>query len=442
MTAPGLMALTLVALVVLVHLALRYNVGVAIAVGLLVSSTILPLTLWGYSSAHPGVTTASPVAHTYSLLVAAGSLAALNRFRRIRPFAPILFVLLSGIWALLFWGSATIVVAGLLHYSAAALAWIVVAPLADLDVRTRDRLVMTIIMAVVLVEAAVVAIQAAGFVLPIFGGTISAGGYARATGTLGHPGTLGKVMTLLLLLALPSTNSGDKNTRRMAWAVVILAALITGMTLGRANILALVATLLLWFLLDPTRRLGGRIRIGVLVLLIVSPFITSVLGRFDDDPTGGARPQLEAEALNQIGHALFLGTGPNTYVEVVGATGSFTGAGFPVHNAFLLLLAELGLPLALLFLWPFIAATSIGVRQLSRRVPDDAFARALLVAIPGTLITAVTGWGLLQGPMLYLWVAVYGYLYACATSRRSEQSNVLSGKAVSTVAVRAKTRRN
>lgn len=418
--------LGIIALFAAIHLTLKFGIRQALGIVLFFAITVAPFRIFGTSDRHAGVTAAGPVVYTYTAILAVGVLIAMLARTRLLLVSPVVFSILVICWAGLFWGGDDLIVAGLVHFISAAAVWMVVQPLASSsDPDRKDRVIATAVLSVALLQVVVVLAQLVGINVPVFGGAASVGGLERVTGTFGHPGTLGKAMVLLLVLVLPSTRSDRISVRRIAWASIVMLTSVTGLTVGRANIAALVATLALWFLLDRQLGVGRRIRGLLLVVIAISPFIGAVLTRFDDDPTGGARPQLTAEALTQIGRTLFEGTGANRYVETVGRFGPATAAGFPVHNAFLLLIAELGIALAVIFLWSYFRATQVAFVYTFRSSSPNPYARALIAGTPGTVITLVTGWGLVGDSMLFVVTFVYAYLHASAVFLARRKSSAV-----------------
>lgn len=402
-----------IAALVFVLVASRVGLVGAIFASALVSVTIFPAGVVGLENAHAGVTNASPRVFTYTLVVALGAGASLlfQRGRKV-PFAIWTFTALLVGWAILFWEPTPNVISGVLHYGTGALAWLVGVSFASLP-RPRialDTLLVNTVLIILVVELIVSGAQLAGVNVPFYGGGAYAGGYFRVSGTFGHPGNFGKALFLIATLVLPASRSVEAKLRKRALVVIALIILLTGLTLGRANIIALISMLVLWLLLDRAATLGVRLRATLLVGALALPFLQSVLGRFYDDPTGGERPELTSEAFDQLQRTPFAGTGANNYVEEVGQFGWATAAGFPVHNSVLLILVELGVPLALLFFMPYMGVILSGVRSLGPRRSGDLHGRALLVSLPGILVTALTGWGLVAGPVLVLWAITYSYL--------------------------------
>jgi O-antigen ligase len=164
------------------------------------------------------------------------------------------------------------------------------------------------------------------------------------------------------------------------------------------------------------------------VYFFVGPFIE----RMDSDAADPLRPALMAAALAQIDHTPWLGVGPNSYVEVVGAYDAVTAQGFPAHNTFLLMVAEVGIPLAVLFFIPFILLVWRAIR--SRKTPGSAgaFSWAIIGATPGLLAITMTGWGMLSGFSLCLWMLVSGVALAQIGKKPKAEDAVLlsaAGKA-------------
>ena len=230
-------------------------------------------------------------------------------------------------------------------------------------------------------------------------------------GTLRHPGEVGKVVVVLALAVLPSTVSPERALRLMARVALPIGFLATLLTESRANIASFVAVIAFWGLLLP-----GRGRVGTRVLMIGAGGLTAVaaaptlIARFKQDPDGGQRARLMHVAMEGIPEHLWTGVGPNSYVTAFGKYDPLTASGWPVHNVFVLVLAELGVIGACFFFAPFALAVVRGVRSRNIDGARGAHARALMVSVPALYLISTTGWGLLQGAMMPLTMLVFGYL--------------------------------
>jgi O-antigen ligase len=116
------------------------------------------------------------------------------------------------------------------------------------------------------------------------------------------------------------------------------------------------------------------------------------------------------------------GVGPNGYVAVAGRFDRLTATGVPVHNIFLLSAAELGIVSAVLLWVPFVAVTIRAVRQVwrTRGTGSEVGARVIVSALPGFVLIAVTGWGLLEGSGFLMLCLIFGYFGAGSGADRPE----------------------
>lgn len=233
---------------------------------------------------------------------------------------------------------------------------------------------------------------------------------SRAVGTVGDPGQLSKLLLLAAIasLLLESTRRLD---RYLMWLGYCSALVGVGLTQSRAGLIGQLALLLIYAVVRrpneaASRRERSLLAAGILIGLAALP---AVMLRFADDPAGGARPYLSQVAWSAIADYGTFGVGPNMYVTVVGFRDPLTASGVPVHNGLLLSAVELGVPLATLFFAPFVIllGQAIFATLFQRADLPDASAIAA-AAVPALIIAAVTGWGLLQAPILELTALVLG----------------------------------
>jgi hypothetical protein len=233
----------------------------------------------------------------------------------------------------------------------------------------------------------------------------------RATGLTAHPGELSKVLFFcgLAVLALP------QRSRLERWATwLTLGAVFVGvwLTQSRTVLVAVVVLVAGCVLLESVA--AGRWQRRHLAVVGMTAALGALslpwlIARFSSDPGGGARGHVARVALDAIGQRPWAGLGPNGYVDVVGATDRLTQTGVPVHNMFLLTAAETGIPGALLFWAPVVAVLVLAVVRAWRTRGADLPARVLVSATPGILLIGMTGWGLMQGPYLLLFLLVVGF---------------------------------
>jgi hypothetical protein len=278
---------------------------------------------------------------------------------------------------------------------------------------TRHELVLVYLLAaVILFQVVVTVLQTAG--VPIFalqGRTAELEG-GRASGTFSHPGTVGKVMILFMAIILPLTNSANRHTRRVAYLAMLVALIPVGLSESRANFIGYLLTLLLWFIIMPARSAkASRFVVPAVVLAGALVFSGTIIDRFTGDPEGGAREHFAEVALEAISKNPWLGVGPGNYIPVVGQTDSLTAQGWRVHNIFLLEITELGIPGAVFFFLPAAVLLILSVRHMRRVDQQGAWARGAIAAAAGTIITAVTGWGLMNGSIFMIWFLCMGFGY-------------------------------
>ena len=197
----------------------------------------------------------------------------------------------------------------------------------------------------------------------------------------------------------------------------MLGAALTGITLSqsRSVLAATIAMIVIFALLEITA--AGRWRRTHLALLgsalaVAAISLPWLIKRFAADPGGGARSHVLRVAMDVIRDHPWVGVGPNDYVAAAGAFDRLTASGVPVHNIALLSAAELGVLGAVLLWLPFaVVAVRAGSQTWRDRGADQA-SRALVSALPGIVLIAMTGWGLLQGPYFLIFALLMGYFGA------------------------------
>jgi O-antigen ligase len=236
----------------------------------------------------------------------------------------------------------------------------------------------------------------------------------RMVGLYGHPAILGKSMFLLFCFLLPLSLSRWSITRRISYVAIALGSVATLLTLSRANAFAIGAAIILWVFVSGRANSMGK-KVGVFVvaaalLALNASAITGLQLRQEADPYGGYRDSILAVGLGQIQNAPLTGTGPNYYGEVVGQYDHFAATGFPLHNSFLYPIAELGIPLGVVLLVPLMITLVGAVRRMSASRRIDVQSATLLSVLPGVVVIAWTGWGMMQTEALPLWFMGFGFL--------------------------------
>jgi len=306
---------------------------------------------------------------------------------------------------LMWWEQTPFVRAGILTFSLALLAWILGRRVSDATLIDVDhaRIVAKGMAAVFIMQLCVTIFQA----------ITTAGDLDRMTGTFTHPAWLGKYAVLAMAILLPLTLREDRVTTR--WSVVGLAAafMATGFTLSRANLIALFGALIAWSVFHPSRRDSGlsrRLAMPLLVGLLSIPFISPLVERFELDPEGGDRQELWDAGIAVINRTFWVGTGPNNYVLVGMRTEPFIDySRNPIHNFFMLGLAELGIVGVVLFVWPLLYTTIQSLRAWNSEFSLSAGTRAFAATGLGLVFISLTGWGLLQNSTLTAMFFVAGY---------------------------------
>ncbi|MEV0607394.1 O-antigen ligase family protein [Polymorphospora rubra] len=371
------------------------------------------------SPTYAGIANIAPTIHTYTLtLLAALAFIALREPARSRaallPWAPLALWLL--VLTLTAWDASARAWSGVLQLCLGAGAFIIGRVWAARD--RRFNVLSWLFAAVAWIQLFAAGLAAVGLPLRTITGAQALDIKGRATALTAHPGELAKLLFFCAVctLLLPQRHRWH---RWVVWST--LAAVFAGVFLSQSRtvLVAVVAMVGLSVLLE---LIGGRwqrrhfVIVGMTALLGAAS-LPWLIQRFSADPGGGARNHLLDVALKTIGDNLWTGVGANSYVAVVGATDSLTQTGVPVHNMFLLSIAELGIIGALALWLPLTMITVQAVRQLWRSRGADPAARVLVSAMPGICLIGATGWGLMQGPYLLVFLLVTGYLGARVGAR-------------------------
>jgi O-antigen ligase len=231
---------------------------------------------------------------------------------------------------------------------------------------------------------------------------IQAGGYMetlgpyatrRVGGTYRHPNYLAVPMAVLLpVLAAMFLAFKDKLkvVAGVAWLCLVLTLILT---LSRAGFVAAVAIMLIFILLALRRQIGRKVLKRNLAMMILVAIVLSValsfyakpiyLKLFRSDPLNiQSRIDLNEMAMEMIIAHPILGIGINNYTAVGKAFSYFYiyEAAFDlppvVHNIYLLIASEIGLPGLLFFLWFIVLVLKYGLRGL--RIINDELTCLLL----------------------------------------------------------------
>jgi hypothetical protein len=381
---------------------------------LLVSAAVVPRNLTQEAAfRHIGI--AAPTLRPTTYLVAVGCIFLCILFTRgahkgVLIWIPFALSLAAG--ASFVWGGGPAQESGILQLMLAPAAWAIGKSLSTHLAAENGRFVVRAVASVIFLQLVVCTLQTLGVDVNPMEATQEAILGSRANGTLGHPNDLGKVMFLLLAMLLPFGRSLTRTDSNL-WKVAIGSAFVVlAMTGGRAVSAGALCMLTLWAVLAPRERSkkGGKL-IGLGVALSASAFLAgSLLARFDEDPQGGSRSTLTNIAWAQIGSDPWSGVGPNSYVDAVGSYDALTASGVPVHNAFLLALAELGIVSTALLITPFVIGALFSVRRLNLSDEAGEASRVFVAALPGLYLIGTTGWGILGGYVLPLLAMTFGLL--------------------------------
>lgn len=404
---------------------------------------LLPLRLLGGSPLqHVGMAPLQPELRTYGLAAVGIALIATLlgkvKVRSICPLIPLLMWLAIGM--ALVWSGSPEQVSGVIQYVFAACAWIsgCAIGMTLVDPKTGRRVATGIaycIIFVILVEVLITLLQVAGFSVNALDASDASLLGSRANGTTNHPNTLGKLLVLSICLLLPISQNVDRRTERFSTAAVLLAFIPLALAQGRANFIAAVLTIVLWIVIRGLQ--SGRLQIGMLLAVVGlgSVFAGVFVARFAEDPEGGARTELLDLALSNIEAQPLSGVGPNSYTKTFGP---LTGSWIPVHNSFLLVIAEIGLIGFVAFMVPLVLSIVTAWRSRKRCAIGGACAASLLASVPGVVLIAMTGWAMVANIIFPLWFFTLGLLYtAVSNSRGSRQEDTTHHPADTTPAVKS-----
>lgn len=420
---------TLVALLAVITLGIAVRIwgfSKCAVVIVLFCTAVLPKNITHESAMrHVGIAPSNPELTNY--ILAFGVLLICVLFRPRHGFAvpvwvPLIVWLFIG--ANLIWAQGAMQQAGILQLLLGAVAWVVGANISSDLSADNGRFLVRVVSSVIFLQLAVCTLQWLGLNVNPMDANQEAILGSRFNGTLDHPNNLGKAMFLLVAVLLPF---GRRLTKADAliWRAAVAAALIVlALTGGRAVSAAAVCMLLIWAVLSPEQgSKRGRKAVTLGVALSAAAFLAGVLmSRFDEDPAGGARGTLTDVAWAQISSAPWWGIGPNSYVDVVGSYDPLTASGVPVHNAFLLALAEIGTIGALSLVLPFAIGAFIAAKNSRLGTFRGEASRVYLSTLPGLYLVSTTGWGVLGGYVFPLMGLAFGLLYAWA----KRESDVLS----------------
>ena len=313
-----------------------------------------------------------------------------------------------------FWDRTPESWSGAVQYLGGILAWVVGmrAARAVLHSERSQQLAVRIVSIALAIEFLVVAMQAAGVPLNPMESAQAEILDGRFNGTMFHPNDLGKAVVFLLVLLLVLQRDAPKTDRRLATIGVLAAIGSVTLTQGRVVIVCVIAALALWAVVQPKEAapLSRKLTVLTGAALATAVSASAVIARFALDPEGGVREVTRDIAWIQITNGPWAGTGPNTYVTVVGNWNSLTASGVPVHDSALLIWSELGILGLACILSPlaYVALKCVGRFRLADTRGAGAIGFCIL-AVCASMIGA-TGWGLMGSTILPLFLFVMGFL--------------------------------
>ena len=329
-------------------------------------------------------------------------------------YRPLLIIAAITIGWLFLWRADPPGLAGVVQLAIAIMAWGIGmrAARSDPDSRLRRGLVMVIVV-VVLAHSGVAILQALGADINAVASADQQILGSRVNGLSNHPNNLGKILVIciaLLLAMVPAV----KDRSRVVWVTIAIAFVPLVLAQGRANLAAAAALVAGWALLQPGLNLSRKI--SVLLGLGVAGLAASgvVISRFEEDPDGGVRGEILDYATRIVSLFFWSGTGPNRYtIENAPLSGSF----IPVHNSFVLALAELGIVGFMLLFAPIAVMTIRAWGRRRLRTPAGDGARAIVASALPMIMIGYTGWGMLATSVLSLAMFSFGLMWGQASGR-------------------------
>lgn len=230
------------------------------------------------------------------------------------------------------------------------------------------------------------------------------GEYFRSTGTLGHPGTLSQFIVILApFLWLEALNS--KSLRKVLFMIgYALCLLIVVLTFARTGIavIAITSMLMVFHSLISKGKFISKALICISVLLFGLYFFDSyysvIYDRFSNAPdeSGSIRVVLAGIALDMLSQYPLSGVGLNCFTDVMklhDPSNIVSWWPHPVHNIFLLILAEtgfLGFSIFIYLNFHFIRNALTGFKL--RINPYSDYLYASLVSLFSIALFGMLGW--------------------------------------------------
>jgi hypothetical protein len=364
---------------------------------------------------YAGMATAAPTLYTYTVaIVLAATVMALRAPRTMLAaawaWAP-LFVWLIGL-TIFAWDPTPRLYSGLIHLAlgAAAFAIGVGAAAEDRhgDASPTALAVPWLFAAVAWIQVLAVALALVGLPLRTLTFALAQDVNGRATGLTTHPGELSKLLffAAMCALVLPQRTTRERWFAWSTFGAILVGVFLTQSRAALAGVVAMIGIFVgLEFVVGRWQRRHAVV-VGMTAVLALAS-IPWIIDRFAADT--GARGHTMRVAIDAIRDHPLDGVGVNSYVAVVGQTDRLTSTGVPVHNIFLLSAAEMGVIGALLLWLPIVAVSVRAGRTLRSSRGTDPAARVVVAALPGIVVMALIGWGLLQGPYFIMFALLFGY---------------------------------
>ena len=288
--------------------------------------------------------------------------------------------------------------------------------------RLSERFVAGTLLLCVGLHALAACAQFAGFGR-VYESTLAGGDLSRMTGLAGHPGNLGKIILLLMMLILPLSSSTDRTVRRLAWTALGLSLTTEALTFSRANVLATAVLFLGWMIFNRRSSTINRAAILASATVAAIPVVQILIERQQYDPDGGLRPALMKSAMIQLHETFWWGIGPNNYIEKVGQFDPYAAGGLPVHSTFVLMLVELGAIVAVVAAIPFVLIIIRAVRTAHAN-RGHAYAVGFLLSLPGLVIIMQTGHGMTSEVVAPTFFFAIGFIWSSLpdTNRAATES--------------------
>ncbi|MEX2012881.1 MAG: O-antigen ligase family protein [Candidatus Levyibacteriota bacterium] len=207
----------------------------------------------------------------------------------------------------------------------------------------------------------------------------------RPYGTFSHPNVLASYLVVSMTLIIFFFNKFSKNIKIAYALLLVLGSCALFATFSRTAILVWSMALVFWYVKGFEKYFKMKIAIPLIVLLSLAFYVFPLWARFSEvrvvGETVSNRLLLSKAAIDMFLERPILGTGIGNFLPNLPKYMESSGNIFyiqPVHNIFLLVLAELGIAGFLFFIW-FLVKTykKILLRKTDRVVFIILFAEVL-----------------------------------------------------------------